>query len=235
MTQDNQIYALDQDDGSVRWSEAASIGQASIFGVAAPAAAQATIVAGYSTGELSAYRFENGQNLWSDALSRTSISTSVSTLSDIDAHPVIDRGRVYAIGQGGRMAAYELVTGQRLWELNVGGIATPAVAGEWLFVLTDDAKLFAVARGTGRIRWVSQLPPFENMEKEKDPIRWTGPVLAGNRLIVAGTDGRLLGVDLQDGSHSALASFDDGVTLPPIVANGALYVLTDEGALIAMR
>jgi outer membrane protein assembly factor BamB len=99
-----------------------------VFGVAAPAAGQGTVIAGYSSGELVAYRYENGRQLWSDALARTSIATSVSTLTDIDADPIIERGRVYALGQGGRMAAYELVSGQRIWELNLAGISTPAVA-----------------------------------------------------------------------------------------------------------
>src|SRR3546814_10108286 len=89
-----------------------------------PAAGQGTVIVGYSSGELTAYRYENGRTLWGDALPRTSISTSVASLSDIDADPVIDRGRVYAVGQGGRMASYELVTGQRLWEINAAGIST---------------------------------------------------------------------------------------------------------------
>ena len=46
-----------------------------------------------------------------------------------------------AIGQGGRMVALELTTGQRQWELNIAGISTPWVAGDWIFVVTDDAKL----------------------------------------------------------------------------------------------
>ena len=37
----------------------------------------------------------------------------VSSLSDIDADPVIDNGQVFAIGQGGRMVALEIITGQR--------------------------------------------------------------------------------------------------------------------------
>jgi hypothetical protein len=114
MTQDNQIVALNIEDGALLWNESASVAQTGVFGVAAPAAGQGTIVAGYSSGELVAYRYENGRQLWSDALARTSIATSVSTLTDIDADPIIERGRVYALGQGGRMAAYELVTGQRV-------------------------------------------------------------------------------------------------------------------------
>ncbi len=125
MTQDNQIFALDMADGKVVWNDTASQGEAGVFGVGAPAAGQGSVIAGYSTGELAAYRYENGRNLWSDALARTSISTQVGTLTDVDADPIIDSGRVYALGQGGRMAAYELVTGQRVWELNLAGISTP--------------------------------------------------------------------------------------------------------------
>jgi len=235
MTQDNQIYALSAADGSVQWNEAATFGLAGIFGVAAPAAAQGTIVTGYSSGELAAYRYENGRNLWNDALARTSISTSVATLSDIDADPVIDRGRVFALGQGGRMAAYELVTGQRIWELNIAGIATPAVAGEWVFVLTDDAKLLCVARPTGKVRWISELDAFKNAKKKKGPIYWTGPVLAGNRLIVANTEGDVTAVSPEDGTSTKLFEIGDGVSLPPIVANNTLYVLDDSGRISAFR
>ncbi|HSJ78069.1 MAG TPA: PQQ-binding-like beta-propeller repeat protein, partial [Erythrobacter sp.] len=133
MTQDNQIISLNINDGSLMWDESGSTTQSGVFGVAAPAAGQGTIVAGYSSGELSAYRYENGRTLWSDALARTNISTTVGSITDIDADPIIDSGRVYALGQGGRMADYELVTGQRIWELNLAGISTPAIAGEWIF------------------------------------------------------------------------------------------------------
>ncbi|NVD29261.1 PQQ-binding-like beta-propeller repeat protein [Parasphingorhabdus flavimaris] len=235
MTQDNQIYALNMVDGSVQWNEAGTLGLAGIFGVAAPAAGQGTIVAGYSSGELTAYRYENGRNLWNDALARTSITTSVATLSDIDADPVIDRGRVFALGQGGRMAAYELVTGQRIWELNIAGIATPVVAGEWVFVLTDDAKLLCIARPNGKVRWMSQLAAFKNDKKKKNPINWTGPILAGNRLIVASTEGDVVSISPADGASQTLFELDDGVSLPPIVAGGMLYVLDDSGRISAFR
>ncbi len=174
MSQDNQLFALNETDGAVIWQDTGTIQSTGVFGVAAPAAAQGSVVAGYSSGELSAYRYENGRALWGDALSRTNISTSVSTLTDIDADPVIDRGRVFAIGEGGRMASYELVSGQRLWELNIGGIATPLVAGEWVFVVTDRGRLYCIARTAGKVRWVAELPAFTNMKSKNTPIRWYG-------------------------------------------------------------
>ena len=235
MTQDNQIFALNAEDGSLNWNESGSSGLTGVFGVAAPAAGAGTVIAGYSTGELAAYRYENGRVLWSDALARTSISTEVGALTDIDADPIIDQGRVYALGQGGRMAAYELVTGQRIWELNLAGISTPAIAGEWIFTLTDDARLLAIARSTGKVRWIAQLPAYRNEKKKEDPIFWTGPVLAGNNLWVASSGGGLYRVSTGEGTASLYRDLDAPVSLAPVVANETLYVLDDSGTIRAFR
>ncbi len=237
MTQDNQIHALSTVDGSPLWQESGALGQANVFGVAAPAAGQGTVVAGYSSGELVAYRYENGRTLWSDALARTSISTEVGTLTDVDADPIIDAGRVYALGQGGRMAAYELVTGQRLWELSLAGISTPAVAGGWIFTLTDDARLLCIARSTGKVRWMVQMREWrkDKGDKQKGRIYWTGPVLAGNKLWVANSRGALLGIDVGDGSTRVELDAGSSVSLAPIVANGTLYVMDDDGRITAWR
>jgi len=235
MTQDNQVFSLDIRDGSLLWQESGSSTQAGVFGVAAPAAGQGSVIAGYSSGELSAYRYENGRTLWADALARTSISTSVGSLTDIDADPIIDSGRVYALGQGGRMAAYELLTGQRIWELNLAGISTPAIAGEWIFTLTDDARLLAIARTTGKVRWINQLQQFRDEEDREDPIFWTGPVLAGNQLWVASSRGMLYKVSVGEGSANQYADLKQPVSLPPVVANNMLYVLDDGGRIHAYR
>src|SRR5918993_2389193 len=164
MSQDNQIYSLKTADGTSNWSNAAALEIAGVFGAAAPAIGQGTVVAGFSSGELNAHRYENGRMVWQDALARTSITTSVASLSDIDADPVIDGGVVYAVGQGGRMVALDLFSGQRIWELNFGGIARPWVAGDWLFAVNDRAQLVAVNRASGKIKWINQLPRYESMK-----------------------------------------------------------------------
>lgn len=235
MTQDNQIYAMRAADGEPQWNEAGPVGASGIFGVAAPAAAQGTVIAGYSTGELAAYRYENGRSLWSDTLSRTAMSTTVSTLTDIDADPVIDRGRVFALGQGGRMASYELVSGQRIWEINIAGISTPVAAGEWVFVLTSDAKLLCVQRASGKIRWMSQLARFRDEEDKKGVITWRGPVLVSNRLIVANSRGEVWSVSTGEGAASMITDLKNPVSVGPVVANNMLYILDDSGRINAFR
>ncbi|MFP5455071.1 MAG: PQQ-binding-like beta-propeller repeat protein, partial [Alphaproteobacteria bacterium] len=184
MSQDNQLYALKEANGETLWTASGSLENAGVFGAGAPAIGQGTVIAGFSSGELTAYRYENGRVVWQDSLSRTSINTSVASLVDIDASPVIDQGRAYAVGAGGRMIAMDILTGQRLWEVNVGGLETPVVAGEWIFVVTDDARLLCITRTGGRVRWQTQLPRWKNEKKKKNPVSWSGPILAGGRLIL---------------------------------------------------
>ncbi|MEL0156385.1 MULTISPECIES: PQQ-binding-like beta-propeller repeat protein [Sphingopyxis] len=237
ITQDNQIFALNAGDGAVQWQATASLEPGSVFGAASPAAGQGTIVAGFSSGEVQAYRYENGRDLWEDALARTSMALSVSTLTDVDADPVIDRGRVFALGQGGRMASYDLLTGQRIWEISIAGISTPYVVGEWVYAMTDDGKLLCVARGSGKVRWIQQLARYrvETEKKKKDPIRWTGPILAGGRLIAVNSEGQLVEFSPTDGSTLATTEFKSPLSQPPVVANNRLYILADDGTITAWQ
>ena len=235
MSEDNQIYSLKEDDGSTNWSQAASLEIAGVFGSASPAVGQGTVVAGFSSGELNAYRYENGRMVWQDALQRTSIRTSVSSLNDIDADPVIDNGQVIAVGQGGRMVALDILTGQRQWELNIAGIDTPWVAGDWIFVVTDQAKLISVYRQNGHIRWITQLPQFLKAKSKKGEIDYSGPILAGNRLIVVGSNGALITANPTTGAIQSQTTVGAPVSLPPVVASSTLYVFDDRGRLNAFR
>ena len=235
ISQDNQLYSLKTADGTTGWSSAAALEIAGVFGNGSPAVARGTVVAGFSSGELNAYRYENGRMVWQDALSRTSISTRVGSLSDIDADPVIANGIVYALGQGGRMVALDLTSGQRVWELNMAGIATPWVAGDWLFAVNDKAQLIAVQRLTGKIRWINQLPRWLKEKKKAGQINYSGPVLAGNRLIVAGSNGALINIDPTNGAIQSQGNVGGGVRFQPVVAAGSLYLMTEEGRLLAYR
>lgn len=237
ISQDNQIFSLNTANGAVQWQATASMEPGSVFGAASPAAGQGTIVAGFSSGEVQAYRYENGRDLWEDALARTSMALSVSTLTDVDADPVVDRGRVFALGQGGRMASYELLTGQRSWEISIAGISTPYVVGEWVYAMTDDGKLLCVSRSSGKVRWLQQLARFrvETEKKKKDPIRWTGPILAGGRLIAVNSEGELVEFSPTDGSTLATTEFKSSLSQSPVVANNILYILADDGRITAWR
>ena len=249
LSQDNQLQALDAATGEVRWSVAGTVEPACILGTGAPAIALDTVVAGFCSGELKALRSENGRTVWEDQLARTGRSTAMAALADIDGSPVIDRGRVFAVGHGGRMVALELATGQRVWERNFAGVWTPWVSGEFIYVVTVDGEVLCITRAEGKLRWVSRLGQFRKEKKakpgrngkpgipakQKDPIQWAGPVLASERLWVASSNRELVALDAYEGKRVATIKLKDRAYLPPVVAGGMMYVLTDDGSLTAYR
>ncbi|MEN3950518.1 PQQ-binding-like beta-propeller repeat protein [Iodidimonas sp. SYSU 1G8] len=235
-THDNQLYALNANDGSILWQHVAIAEAAGLIGAASPAVIGGTVVAAFSSGELFALQASNGRVAWADSLTRVGRMTALSTLNDIDGSPVIDRGVVYAVGHSGRMAAIDLKTGSRLWENNVASAQTIWVAGDYLYVVTADNQLMALSRRNGRAKWISDLQRHKANNRKKAPIIWTGPVLAGDRLLVVTNNGMAASFSPYTGEFLGAIDIPSKRNyVSPVVANGTLYLLGDDGELVAMR
>ncbi|HQS95437.1 MAG TPA: pyrrolo-quinoline quinone, partial [Novosphingobium sp.] len=90
-------------------------------------------------------------------------------------------------------------------------------------------------KSNGKVRWMTQLQRFKNEKKKKNPILWTGPILAGNRLWIANSRGEVMTASVTDGTASMFTELGSGVTLAPVVANQTLYILDDGGKITAFR
>lgn len=235
ITMDNQTVAIDQANGKTLWTHTGINEGASILGATSAAADDTVVIAPYSSGELTALRAENGTVLWTESLSAGRRTDAISGLSDIRGRPIIDRGRVFAIGHGDMMVAIDLRSGRRIWEAEIGGVQSPWVAGDFLFTLTNDSEVICVEARNGRVRWVTPLQRWKNAEKKKDPINWAGPVLASDRLIVTSSSGMAVALSPYTGKPLGLTEMPDGVSLAPIVANKQLVFLTDDADIVVYR
>jgi outer membrane protein assembly factor BamB len=235
VTMNNQLFALNATSGDTLWQHRGLPEIASVLGGASPAVDQGTVVVPYTSGELIALKVENGGVLWQESLTAIRRTDVVSNLAGIRGRPVIDRGLVIAISNGGVMAAIDLRTGQRVWSREIAGIESPWVAGDYIFVLTTESEIAAVSRKTGEIIWVRGLPRFEDPKDKKDPIVWTGPILASDRLIVGGSNEEALAISPYTGRILGVQEMPDRVTVPPVVADGSVYFLADDAQLVAYR
>lgn len=235
ITVDNQTHALAAEDGAVLWSHQGISEGASLLGGTSAAVDGDVVVVAYSSGELFALRVENGTVLWQEQLTTVRRTDNVATLSDIRGRPIIDRGRVYAIGHADMLVAVELRSGRRLWEREIGGIQSPWVAGDYLFLVSNDNEALALEAKTGRILWVTQLQVWDDEEEREGRVVWAGPVLASDRLILANSLGALVSLSPYTGEVLGKIEAPDGVSLPPAVAGGTLYFLTEDADLVAYR
>lgn len=234
-TQENQMLAMNAADGKVVWDHRGIAETAAIMRSNSAAVDGDLVVAPYSSGELFGLRADNGRVLWSDTLSRGGQLTPLASVSDIAAKPVIDRGLIFAISHRGRFVAINSRTGERAWTIDVGGTQRPWVVGDFVYVVTDEAKVLCVTRATGKIRWTAQLKAFAHESSKRGPITWTGPVLASNRLILASSEGTAVALSPFDGKTINEMDLDGGAFIAPIVARDTVFILTDNGKLAAYR
>jgi outer membrane protein assembly factor BamB len=234
-TIEDRLVALAADDGRQLWSYQSANATTSILGRPAPAYATGLVVAGFGSGELAALRADSGGVAWTDTLAATVGGGNIADFSAIRGLPLVGDGRVYAIGLGGLAVAVDMPSGRRLWERSVAGEDSFWAAGGWLFVVSLDQRMAAISRDDGRVAWVTDLPRWENPEKQKDPITWYGPLLAGDRLIVAGTNHQSLAASPYTGEILGQQKLSGAASLGPVVADGTVFVVTDDGRLLALR
>jgi outer membrane protein assembly factor BamB len=234
-TLDDQLVALAVADGGRVWAYQAATAATSVLGLPSPAFADGLVVAGFGSGDLACLRAASGSVTWTDSLAASRGRTSLVDLSAIHGLPVIAEGRVYAIGLGGLLVSLDLRSGRRLWERDMGSTETPWAAGDWLFVVTSDQQVAAVNRQDGALAWVTQLPRWENEEKQEDPIRWVGPALAGDRLIVAGSTKQAMALNPYTGAILGTQPLAGAGSVPPVAAEGTVFLVTDDGTLLALR
>jgi len=235
VTTANQTIALGAEDGRQLWSHTGIEETTALLGAASPAISGSMVVAPYTSGEIVGLLAENGRLLWGESLAAINRTDPLANIGQIRGAPVIDRDLVLAIGNSGRMVAIDARRGQPVWERDIGGVEMPWVGGDFVFVLSNDAQLLCLTRNDGRVRWVRPLERFEDPEDQEDPIHWAGPVLAGDRLIVAGSHGEALSVSPYTGEVTGAIDLPGAVSIAPVVAGNTLYFVTDSGSLVAMR
>ena len=235
ISDDNELFAMNAETGEVLWTYQGITETASMLTSPAPAVVDDVVIAPFSSGELIALRVQNGGVLWQDALSSTARLTPLASLNDISGGPAVADGYVIATAQSGVMTAFDLRTGQRVWSQPAGSLSIPLIAADVVFTVTTSGQVAALSKLDGTVHWIQQLENFKNAKKRKERTVWTGPLLAGNRLLVASSKGEVVVIDPRSGSILKEEKVGGPVFVPPVIANETVYILTDEAKLVALR
>ena len=222
----NDAFAYSTADGSQIWQYQGAGQQASILSSNSPAVSGNYVIVPYTTGDLLALEKSSGFVAWSESLLGRNANSSGASINDIAGRPVVSDGAVFAISHSGRMASFGLSDGFERWSVDVGGTQTPWVAGDYVFVIAGRSTMAAVARSNGGVRWSASL---------SGGGVWSGPVLGGGRLLAVNSKGIVASVSPQTGEIINRIDIGEAVFIPPVIANGTVYILADDGTLFAYR
>lgn len=231
----NQAIGLDASNGRELWSQTSTNGSATILGAGAPAISGGVAVVPFASGEVKGVVLNNGLQAWNQVISGERIGSARALLSTVSGDPVVVGNTVYTGTNSGRLVALDRRSGQRLWTIREGAIGPVWPAGNSLFVLTDQQKVKRLDRATGAEIWAADLPQYRSVKKQRGNYGHFGPVLAGGRLYVSGSDGVIRAFDPASGSLVNSIEIKGGAASQVVVAGGRMYVLSNSGQLIAFQ
>lgn len=232
-------WAIESGDGKVRWQVEGTRDINNIAGAPAPAVNDRYVVFSFGSGTVQGAFRQGGLRVWSaDVLGRRT-GVTIAGIDDVTGDPLISGDTVYAGNHSGRTVALNVFNGERLWTADRGALGPMWPAGDSVFFVSDVNDLVRLDARTGQEIWSRELPGYEptrNPNRRRDKAFANhGPILAGGRLIVASSDGKIRAFNPADGKLLQEIEIPGGATTRPVVAGGTLYVVSRKGVLHAYR
>ncbi len=238
VSRDSRGWAVDAGTGRVKWQVQGTPSVTGVVGGPSPAVAGKVVLFPFSSAELLAAFPGSGLQVWKTPIAGSRLGRAYAGISDISADPVVVGNTVYVGTPAGRVAALGLDDGLPVWTAGTGAVGPVTVEGGSVFLISDTAELQRLDAGSGEVIWSVDLPYFVPVRRTKnleDVVPHYGPVLAGGRLWVASGDGMLRGFDPTNGAMVTTSQMAAAAASRPIVVNGVLYVVGQDGTLQAFR
>lgn len=230
LTADNQTLGFDAATGEPRWEHRGIREAAGYYSTTAPVVSDGIVITCYSSGEVFALRSETGNVLWSDTLASADKTNASAVFNGIDADPIVQDGVVVVTSASGQMQASALLNGRPLWQQKIGTHTTPWSAGNAVFALSTTHDLVAIFKRNGAVRWSQSLAKLDERNKDITPLLY-GPIVAGNAVLVITGDGEMRTFNVREGKPMGVYPLADGVGSAPVIADGALYLVSKNGKL----
>lgn len=237
VARDASAWAINAETGKVLWQFTGTPAGAGMGGVSAPAVNERMVVFPFASGELVAALRKSGLTLWQGKVAGRRLGRGYTIVSDLTGDPVMAGNTLYAGSSAGKLAAFDLTSGERLWTADTGPTSPVQVAGGSVFLTSDDGKLVRLDAATGQAIWSVDMPYYtkEKVKRQREITVNYGPVLAGGRLFVASSDGGLRVFDPASGNLVGQGEIPGGAASDPVVAGSTLYVVSRTGQLHAFR
>ncbi|MCY1078222.1 outer membrane protein assembly factor BamB family protein [Archangium lansingense] len=220
-SQSDTLFAVKRATGELAWLYRRDPPAGfTIHRASAPAVRGQTAWVGFSDGTLVSLDLADGGVRWEKSLAPSSVTQFV----DVDTTPVLDEsGHVYAASYAGGLYALDAETGDVVWNSVAQGITSLMVHGQ-VVVATGDDRLDAYLGDNGKLLWSQTLQERAGLE----------PVLVKGMLLVP-AQRSLLFVDPRTGQSRLAWNPGEGISAPPRVVGGKVYVLSNNGYLYALR
>ncbi|AJR09707.1 outer membrane protein assembly factor BamB [Photobacterium gaetbulicola] len=221
------LQALDANSGESRWQLGSELPTLTLRGDSSPVSISGGVFWGQANGRLAGALMGNGQMLWQQPIGSPKGGTEIDRLVDVDASPVIDGERLFALGYNGSLVSIDLRTGQAAWKRNYSSATDFVIDGSQLYLITDKDHLVAVDTRSGMELWSNNQLEYRLL---------SAPAVINGYLVVGDSEGYLHWLDPYSGDFVAQQETDgSGIAVPPVRMSDGYLVITRNGRINKMQ
>jgi outer membrane protein assembly factor BamB len=225
---DNSLIAFDASDGRRKWLYQRPAPALVLRTMAPPVISGKYAFSGFPGGKLVAVNMENnGVSVWEGTVALPRGATELERVADITSLPIIAGRTICAIAFQGRVACFDLNSGNLLWAREMSSSSGLAADAQNLFITDEKGAVHALDLATGSSLWKQDAL---SLRRVSAPLPFRGKVA------VADAQGVVHFLNREDGAFAARA-FTDGspVLTAPRALGSTLVVQTSKGGLYAIE
>lgn len=225
-TGDGRIFGLDAQDGKRKWVYQRATPALTVRSNAGVLVSRGAVFAGFAGGKLVALSLANGNVGWESTVALPRGATELERIADITSLPVIGGSEICAVAYQGRVACFDIQSGNSIWARDLSSIAGMTVDQRYVYVSDDKGAVIALDKASGSSVW------------KQDKLfarKISAPVVQRGYVAVADLAGYIHLLSREDGAFAARFATDGSpVQAQPLSLDSGFLVQTRNGGLYAL-
>ena len=222
VTGDDIAISLDL-KGKLRWTKKGPQKNTKVFATVSPASSGNKVLFPFSGGSLVALNALNGIQSWEVNLENSNIGSASASLGDFASDPAVFGSTIFAVGAFGETFASK-TNGKVLWRNNIQSSGRLIVSGNAAYYSSNDSSIGRINPENGKIVFLQSFPG-------KSWVKYHGPLLLQNKLLVIATDKNAYWFSAEDGTLLNREKIGSKISSPPVVTNKKLMFVSEDGKL----
>ncbi len=223
---DGRIHALDATDGKPKWFYQRAVPALTVRSAAGILFSRNGVFAGFGGGKLVALDGASGNVIWETSVAQPRGASELERIADVTSNPVADDRLVCAAAYQGRVACFELDTGNPVWGRDLSSFSGIALDARNLYVSEARGAIHALDKGSGASLWKQDKLAFR---QPSTPAVYRGYVVVGD------LQGQVHFLSREDGRFAARVATDGSpIRVAPQVTAQGVVVQTLKGGLFLL-